>query len=186
MAQPADRSRRGDLARHRCRGMFSSIWVATVCVLDLRAFISRAPQPWLAATKEGTTHDGEDRSLRADCRPRWESQLRHRQPSCSISQVGGHWGATTAAAGLSAAGVILRDCLVVQSFTHAYAGTHEQALGRHPVGDRCGGQGPTRLLRRVVAELRRSADGRRHGRGRSSELSGGQPQVKCRSPHASS
>src|ERR1019366_1331642 len=81
----------------------------------------------------------------------------------------GHWGATTAAAGLCAAGVILRDCLVVQSFTHAYAGTHEQALGRHPVGDRCGGQGPTRLLRRVVAELRRGAD----GRGRSSELSGG-------------
>lgn len=80
-------------------GMFSSIWVATVCVLDLRAFISRAPQPWLAAAKEGTTHDGEDRSLCADCRSRWESQLRHPQLSCSISQVGGHWGAKTAPLG---------------------------------------------------------------------------------------
>jgi hypothetical protein len=62
VAHPADRSRRGDLARHRCRGVFLSIWVAAVCVLDLRAFISRAPQSWLAAAKEGTTHDGEDRS----------------------------------------------------------------------------------------------------------------------------
>jgi hypothetical protein len=90
-------------------GMFSSIWVATVCVLDLRAFISRAPQPWLAATKEGTTHDGEDRSLCADCRWRWGAICVTRN-GCSISQVGAHWGAAAAAAGLSAAGVILRDC----------------------------------------------------------------------------
>jgi Enolase C-terminal domain-like len=71
------------------------------------------------------------------------------------------------------------DFPVVQSVTHGYAGTHEEAcgaVGRHLVGDRCGGSGPTRLLWLVGAELRRGGDGRRHGRGRTPELSGGQPQ----------
>src|SRR5665647_2430480 len=64
---------------------------------------------------------------------------------------------------------------------HGYAGTHEEAcgvVGRHLVGDRCGGSGPTRLLWLVAAELRWGGDGRRHGRGRTPELSGGQPQSK--------
>jgi hypothetical protein len=59
--------------------------------------------------------------------------------ACSISQVGGQRGATTAADGLCAAGVILRDCLVpqeVQVITRRRDGSPGRPRTIWVVGDR--------------------------------------------------
>jgi hypothetical protein len=123
----------------------------------------------------------EDRSSRADCRWRWESQPRH--PATELFHTPGQRTLGAMTAGRLALrrwrDLAQPDCPLVQSFTHGYAGTHEEAcgaVGSHLVCDRRGGRRPTRLLWLVVSELRRWGDDRRHGGGRTPELSGGQPQ----------